>query len=207
MKKSISLLSIAFFLVNFCGINAQESSENIPADYKKRHAIYDYSEKELNNTDSIPDFESKSNPLIISGTVFLSDGITPAKDVILYIDQADENGNYELKTQFKKRYVHHRGWVKTDANGAYTFYTFIPGADRYSNALKTINLVIKEPNKTEYNGYNFIFDDDPLLKKSCRKRMARNGVDSILKPVKKETILVAVKNIVLETDSPSYAKN
>ncbi len=207
MKKSISLLSIVFFLVNFCGINAQESAENIPADYKKRHPIYDYSEKELNNTDSIPDFESKSNPLVISGTVFLSDGITPAKDVILYIDQADENGNYELKKQSKKRYVHHRGWVKTDANGTYTFYTFVPGADRYSNALKTINLVIKEPNKTEYSGYNFIFDDDPLLKKSCRKKMARNGVDSILKPVKKETILVAVKNIVLETDSPSYAKN
>lgn len=207
MKKSVYLLSIAFFLVNFCGINAQESAEKIPADYKKRHPIYDYSEKDLNHTDSIPDFESKSNPLVISGTVFLSDGITPAKDVILYIDQADENGNYELKMQFDKRYVHHRGWVKTDADGAYIFYTFVPGADRYTNALKTINLVIKEPNKIEYSGYNFIFDDDPLLTKSCRKRMARNGVDSILKPVKKETILVAVKNIVLATDSPSYARN
>jgi protocatechuate 3,4-dioxygenase beta subunit len=207
MKKSFYLLSIAFFLMNFCGINAQESDENLPADYKTRHPIYDYSEKELNNTDSIPDFESKPNPLKISGTVFLSDGVTPAKDVILYIDQADENGDYELKKEFKKRYVYHRGWVKTDADGRYTFYTFVPGADRYRKALKSIHLAIKEPNKIEYRVYNFIFDDDPLLKNSCRKRMARHGVDSILKPEKRDSILVATKNIILEPYSPTYANN
>lgn len=205
MKNLVFLLSIVFFLGNFYAMNAQESAEELPADYKKRHAIYDYSEKTLSNTDSIPDFASKPNPLKISGTVLLSDGITPAKDIILYINQADENGAYELKKQFKKRYVHHRGWIKTDADGHYTFYTFIPGKDRHSTALKRIHLSIKEPNKPEYSGNDFLFDNDPLLKNSCRKRLTKNGIDSILKPEKKGNMFVATKDIVLETHSAEYA--
>ena len=197
MKKLIYLLSFTFFVSNFCTVNAQESAEELPANYKKRNPIYDYSEKNLNNTDSIPDFASKPNPLKITGTVFLSDGVTPAKDVILFVNQADENGDYELKTQFKKRYVHHRGWVKTNADGQYTFYTFIPGTDRHSNALKSIHLVIKEPSKEEYSGDDFLFEGDPLLTASCRERLAENGIDSILNPVKQDDMLVATRNIVL----------
>lgn len=206
MKKIIYLLSLSLLLGNFATVSAQESAEGLPENYKERHPVYDYSEKELNNTDSIPDFASKPNQLKISGTVFMNDGVTPAENVILFITQADEDGDYKLKTRSKKRYVHHRAWVKTDANGAYTFYTFIPGADRYSKALKMIHLVIKEPNRAEYSGDDFIFDDDPSLTKSCRKRLEKNGIDNILKPEKKESLLVATKNITLEEHSIVYAK-
>lgn len=206
MRKLVYLLSVSFFLGSFCAVNAQGSLEELPNDYQTRHAIFDYSENELTNTDSIPDFTSKSDPLKITGTVFLSDGITPAKDVILYINQADEQGNYELKKQNDKRYVYHRGWVKTDADGKYTFYTFVPGKERRSNDFKKIHLVIKEPNNVEINGFDFIFDNDPLLTKSCRRKIAKNGMDNILKPEKKESISVATKNIVLKEQRIEYAK-
>lgn len=206
MKKIVYLLSLFTFLGNFCVVNAQESSEETPDNYKSRHAIYDYSENELTNTDSIPEYASKSNPLKITGTVFLSDGITPAKNVILYINQADEHGNYELRKEHDKRYVYHRGWVKTDADGQYTFYTFIPGKERRSNDFKKIHLVIKEPNSAEITGFDLIFDNDPLLTKSCRRKIARNGMDNILKPEKKEKISVATKNIVLNEQRIEYAK-
>ncbi|MGC1633251.1 MAG: hypothetical protein WA749_14170 [Gelidibacter sp.] len=205
MKKLVYLLSITFFLTNFSKLSAQESAENLPADYKKRNAIYDYSHP-LSDTDSIPDFASKENPIKITGTVFLSDGLTPAKDVILFINQPDENGNYEVMTHMKKRYVHHRGWVKTNAEGQYTFYTFIPGADRISRDLKAINLTIKEPNQMEYAGNEFVFDNDPRLTESCRKRLEKKGVDNILKPVKEGALLVATKNIILDSHRVEFAK-
>ena len=205
MKKLVYLLSITFFFSNFSTLSAQDATKNLPADYKKRNAIYDYSHP-LSDTDSIPDFASKENPLKITGTVYLSDGVTPAKDVILFINQADENGNYEVMTYMKKRYVHHRGWVKTNADGQYTFYTFIPGSDRISRGLKAINLTIKEPNQAEYAANEFIFDNDPRLTDSCRKRIEKNGVDNILKPEKEGALFVATKNIVLDTHRVELAK-
>ena len=201
MKNLLTILSFTFFMsVNFTLI-AQETtiaSNDLPADYLKRSALYDYSESQLNNTDSIPDFESKSNKLKITGTIYLSDGKTPAKDVILYIEQPDENGDYELKTENNKRYVHHRGWIKTNADGQYTFYTFIPGQVLRYKELKHIHPVIKAPGQREYDMDALLFDNDPFLSKSCRKRLAKRGIDTILKPIMKDNLLVATRDIVLQ---------
>ncbi|WP_283636571.1 hypothetical protein [Aquaticitalea lipolytica] len=201
MKNLLTLLCFTFFMsVNFTLI-AQETtiaSNDLPADYLKRSALYDYSESQLNNTDSIPDFESKSNKLKITGTIYLSDGKTPAKDVILYIEQPDENGDYELKTENNKRYVHHRGWIKTNADGQYTFYTFIPGQVLRYKELKHIHPVIKAPGQPEYDMDALLFDNDPFLSKSCRKRLAKRGIDTILKPIMKDNLLVATRDIVLQ---------
>ena len=205
MEKLVVLVSFSFFLGGFCTLNAQEFVDERPANYKKRHAIYDYSNA-LTATDSISGFASKATPLKLTGTVFLSDGVTPAKDVILFINQTDENGDYELKKHLQKRYVNHRAWIKTDADGRYTFYTFIPGKDRYSKALKRIHLVIKEPQGIEYNGHDFLFDNDPRLTKLSRKKLAKIGVDSILKPEKQDNMLVATKNIILNTHRVELAK-
>ena len=201
MKNLLTILCFTFFMsVNFTLI-AQETtiaSNDLPADYLKRSALYDYSESQLNNTDSIPDFESKSNKLKITGTIYLSDGKTPAKDVILYIEQPDENGDYELKTENNKRYVHHRGWIKTNADGQYTFYTFIPGQVLRYKELKHIHPVIKAPGQREYDMDALLFDNDPFLSKSCRKRLAKRGIDTILKPIMKDNLLVATRDIVLQ---------
>lgn len=207
MIKLVYILSVVLILSGFHTVKAQDKFEELPEDFHTRHAIYDYSEDVLSNTDSIPDFATKSNPLKITGTVFLGDGVTPAKDVILYINQADDNGNYELKKHHNKRYVYHRGWVKTNADGKYTFYTFVPGKERRSNDFKKIHLVIKEPNNVEIEGFDLIFDNDPLLTKSCRRKIARNGLDNILKPEKKDSISVATKNIILKHQSMDFAKN
>ena len=170
-------------------------TEVIPSDYKKRSPIYDYSEQNLNNIDSIPGFDTKQNKLMITGTIFQNDGITPAKDVILFINQTDENGNFDVKRDaYKKQYIFHRAWIKTNADGQYTFYTFVPGTIRRSNELKHIHPVIKEPGKAEYDLAAFVFDNDPLLTKRCRTKLA----NSILKLEKKEDMFVAHKDIVLE---------
>lgn len=195
---------IAILMTSASSIFAQEISTR--EDYLERHAIYDYSEKQLNNTDSIPDFASKQDKLKITGTVYQSDGVTPAKDVIIYISQPDENGFYDLRKKNDKRYIHHRGWVKTDADGKYTFYTFIPGNFTRNRELKHIHPTVKEPGKEEYALEAFLFDNDPFLSKSCRKRLAKKGIDNILMVEEQNDMFVATKDIVLEADNSDYTK-
>lgn len=203
MKNLIILISSACIFLSINILQAQEIAE-IPMDYKKRSPIYDYSETKLNNVDTIPDFASKSQKLKITGIIYESDGKTPAKNVMLFIHQTDENGNFELKRQNKKRYVHHRGWIKTDADGKYTFYTFVPGKYLYTNELKQILPIVKEPNKPEYKIDTFLFDDDPKLTGKCRTKVENTNPNRILKLDKKEGLFIAKRDIILgkeETES------
>ncbi|MFK7781704.1 hypothetical protein [Psychroserpens sp.] len=203
MKNVITFLCLFCFVVSNCSISAQDSIDN-SEDYLKRSPIYDYTELQLSNTDTIPGFDSKSNKLKISGIIFESDGITPAKDVILYIDQADENGDFDLRYNNEKRYVHNRGWIKTDSDGSYTFYTYVPGNDRRYNQMQQLFPIVKESSKAAYELESFLFDDDPFLTKTCRKRLAKKGDPTrILKLEIVDDMYVVQKNIVLNSNSDS----
>ncbi len=204
MKKLIPLFCLVCFITTNQTTYAQTASEDIPANYKKRSPIYDYSEKQLNSVDTIPDFASRSNKLKITGTIYENDGVTPAKNVLLFIHQADEDGNFELKRHNKKRYVKHRGWIRTNANGQYTFYTFVPGKYIFGNELTQIHPIIKEPNKPEYKIESFVFDNDPLLTKSCRSKIEETNPNRILKLDKKEGLFVAKRDIILGKELEIY---
>ncbi|MTE25685.1 MULTISPECIES: hypothetical protein [Winogradskyella] len=183
-------LIVAFCLICFYSavnpISAQESP------------IYDRAEDLLSNTDTIPDFRSKTNKLKLTGVIYQSDGVTPAKDVIIFIEQPDENGDFDLRQSGDDRYVFHRSWVKTDEDGRYTFYTFVPGNDRRYNQMQQIFPIIKEASKPEVQLESLLFDEDPLLTKRCRKRLIKKGQEArILNIEKEDGMLVASKDIVL----------
>lgn len=183
--------------MSFSNVIFAQEYVSVLENYKNRSAIYDYSEKKLNNTDTIPDFDNKLNKLKISGVIYQSDGVTPAKDVILYVNQADENGDFQMKRdEHRKRYVHHQAWIKTDADGRYTLYTFMPGKYLYAKELKKIHRVIKEPGKPEYEINSFFFNDDPLIPEltlACRAQ----AIPSMLRLEKEGDMLVATKDIKL----------
>ena len=200
MKNLLTFLCFTAIIATSTSISAQNTSDS-------ESPIYDYENLELTSTATIPDFSSQKNKLKLTGTIYQNDGVTPAKDVILFIYQADENGDYQVKTENNKRSVRHRAWVRTDENGKYTFFTFVPGAafDPITyprrRGLKEIVPIVKESNKAEYNLNSFVFDDDPNMTKSCRKRLERKGIDTILKLKKENDIYVATKDIILEKDS------
>lgn len=204
MKYLFTLCFFTLFVTFQNSVSAQQTidlSEDEKEAYLERHPIHDYNILELSASDSIPDFASKQQKLKITGIIYKSDGVTPAEDVILYIEQADEDGDFDLRKHNDKRYAYHRGWIKTNADGRYTFYTFIPGGDRRYNQLQQLFLAIKEPLKPNYNLESFLFDKDPLLTALCRKKISKKGDPSrILKPIKKGEILVVEKNIVLESN-------
>ncbi|WP_052415062.1 hypothetical protein [Jejuia pallidilutea] len=71
--------------------------------------------------------------------------------------------------------------------------------------LKQIHGYIKEPNtSTEYAINHFVFDDDPFLKKSCRKKIAKRGINNILKLEKKDGLLIGKRNIILQSSPQTY---
>lgn len=196
MKTITTLLLFVCFLSY--SQDSEYASHESTLNYLERSSIYDYTELNLNNTDTIPDYASKEEKLKIFGTIYESDRITPAKDVLLYMEQTDEYGDFELKKHNKKRYVHHRVWVKTNSDGRYTIYTFMPGNDRRYHLLKQLFPVIKAPSNSEYALESFLFNDDPLLTKLCRKRLNKKGdITRILEPKKEKDFFVVEKNIVL----------
>lgn len=204
MKNLIRLLVCILVSLAFHTLNAQDSAnvlEEVPFDYLTRNPIYDYNAETLSNTDTIPDFSSQESKLKITGTVYQSDGVTPAKDVILYIWHQDANGYYDMKTDNHKRYVNHRGWIKTDADGQYTFYTFFPGSYPHSKEKRHIHVEVKEAGKADYALNGFLFEDDPFLSKICRKRLAKKGINNILSTPKKGDLHVANHDIILKADN------
>ncbi|MGB3608621.1 MAG: hypothetical protein WA775_16085 [Psychroserpens sp.] len=197
MKKPIIIVLLLSLIAANPSISAQDHSTTSD-NYLERHPIYDYQDQMLNSTDTIPGFLENQNKVKITGTIYQSDGTTPAKDVILYIEQAEEHGDFDLREDNEKRYVHNRGWVKTDANGHYTFYTYVPGNDRRYNQLQQLFPAIKEPSKAEYDIASFLFEEDPLLTKRCRKRMAKKGDPTrILDLNEIDGLMVAQKDIIL----------
>lgn len=205
MKNNILFLCLACLIGTSFTIYSQDSNEYSDDKFENivnYNTFYDYTEQQLNHIDTIPGFESKQNKLKIFGTIYKSDGITPAKDVILYIEQADERGNFDIRKVNNKKYVHNRGWVKTDDKGQYTFYTYVPGHNRRYNQMQQLFPIIKEPSKLEYEIETFLFDDDPLLSKLCRKRIAKKSdLSRILKLKKENELFVTQKNIILQDNS------
>lgn len=170
----------------------------------ERNPTEDYRTLSIPNTATMPDYDLKKDKLKLTGIIYEPDGVTPAKNAILFIEQADEHGDFHMKKLGKKRYLHHRVMVKTDENGRYTIYTFIPGNDRRFGQLQQLFPIVKAKDGVAYEIESFLFHEDPLLTKICRKKINKKGDPTrILVPKKEDKILVVEKNIILNDISSS----
>lgn len=165
--------------------------------------------EKLPTIDTLPDFNTKGPKLEVSGIIYHSDGKTPAKDVVIYVYHTDQKGIYPKKgneTGWATRHGYIRGWVKTDKNGFYKFYTLKPAPYPGGNIPAHIHVTIKEPDKNEYWIDEYLFDDDPLLTKEERQKQEKRGGNGIIKPVARNGFLSATRNIILGKNIPDYPK-
>ncbi|MEQ8629491.1 intradiol ring-cleavage dioxygenase [Ekhidna sp.] len=112
----------------------------------------------------------------LTGTVYKSDGITPAENVVLYLYHTNAKGIYPRRGNEKgngKRHGYLRGWIKTEANGKYSFETIKPAAYPGRTEPAHIHITVKEPNKPEYWLKSYLFEDDDLLTDKDRKSDAK----------------------------------
>lgn len=186
--------------------NAQ-TSKTIGGRCEGCEAIFEYGNKVLSSVDTLPKFQKNNPKLKITGTVLKKDGKTPAPNVILYIYHTNRDGIYETNGSEKgwaKRHGLIRGWVRTEKNGRYTFYTFRPAAYPGGSEPEHIHITIKEPGKNEYYLDDYLFDDDPLLAQNTRNKLKNRGGSGIVKPKKENEFLTIERNIILGKNIPNY---
>jgi len=198
----------------FTACTQSSASQNHPTSNKKIggpcegcEAVYEYGDQKLTSVDTLPDFFDPGPKLKITGIIYQKDGKTPAKDIILYIYHTDQNGIYPTKggeTGWARRHGYIRGWIKTGADGQYTFYTLRPASYPNGNNPQHIHPVIKEPGKNEYYIDEYLFNDDPYVTDSMRKNQGKRGGSGILTPKKAGNMQIVKRDIILGLNIPDY---
>ncbi|MFK7934310.1 MAG: intradiol ring-cleavage dioxygenase [Saprospiraceae bacterium] len=166
--------------------------------------LYDFGDKILTNTDTLPEFSLQVEKLKLTGTIYQADGKTPAANIIMFIYHTDENGLYDTRQKDRKNYIFHRGWIKTTIDGKYTFYTFKPAPYPNRTLPRHIHPFIKEAGKTIYYIDDFNFVDDPLLTKEEREKLPLRGGSGIMKLRKVDGLWIGKRDIILGKNIPDY---
>ena len=170
-------------------------------------AIFEYGKKSLIAIDTLPLFLETEPKLKITGQVFQKDGKSPASEVLVYIYHTNREGIYQIKGDengWAKRHGFIRGWVITDSEGNYTFYTFRPAAYPSRDEPEHIHLTVKEPGKTAYYLDEFVFADDPLLTKERKIHLQNRGGSGIVNPTLENGILTIHRDLILGKNIPGY---
>jgi protocatechuate 3,4-dioxygenase beta subunit len=140
-------------------------------------------------------------PLVVSGTIYLPDGKTPANGIILSVYQTDATGVYSTKSNngaHRDTRIH--GAMKTNADGRYEFRTIKPGSYPQSTNPAHIHAYISGPDYPEYWIDEYLFDEDKFVKEEQRTRAANLGSFSPILKLTRGTdgILLATRDIKLE---------
>lgn len=212
MNIKMETFPLSFLLVLWLGVTCNAQTRNLTSkavggECEGCEAIYEYGNKKLTSTDTLPGYENSGPKLKIFGTVFKNDGISPAQDVIIYIYHTNRKGIYQTtgnETGWAKRHGLIRGWVKTAKDGKYTFHTFRPASYPDGSEPEHIHITVKEPEKNEYYLDDFLFEDDPILTKSKRNKSENRGGSGLMKPVNQNGILIIERNIILGKNIPNY---
>ncbi len=114
--------------------------------------------------------------LVISGTVYEPDGVTPAPDITLFAYHTDARGHYNSPDDALNPRLY--GWVRTDADGRYEFRTIRPAPYPQVTTPAHIHVHVFGPVRPEWFIPEFWFEGDPLIPAKDRDLPARLGLFS-----------------------------
>jgi len=112
-------------------------------------------------------------PMIISGTVYRSDGKTPAPNVLIYFYHTDKYGIYGRLGQ--PTHGRFRGWMLTDERGRYEFASIRPASYPNSTIAQHVHMTITTLDAKEDSYDSILFEDDKFLSERERNSMPRRG--------------------------------
>lgn len=146
--------------------------------------------------------------MIITGTLYKSDGKTPWPNVIMYAYHTDDKGLYSKsgrETGAQKWHGQFHGWCKTDSMGRYEIHSIRPAPYPDNTLPAHIHAAFKISEDEMVWINDFVFDDDPLVDKKYLASLNNPGGTGVLTLTKnKEEIWVGKRDIVLEF--PARAK-
>ena len=142
--------------------------------------------------------------LTLSGTVYYSDGITPASGIIIYAYHTNNEGIYNKRgdeTGNGKRHGHLRGWIKTNEKGQYQFDTIKPAPYANQTEPAHVHLTILQPDKSEYWIESTLFEGDTLIPESKKVKSEHLGEFKFIIPLQKVgTTWLATRDIRIMAD-------
>jgi protocatechuate 3,4-dioxygenase beta subunit len=100
-------------------------------------------------------------PLEISGVVHHEDRRAPAEDIVIFAYHTDAQGHYNAPNSPFRPRLH--GWVKTDAQGRYSFRTIKPAPYPELSTPAHIHVSLFAKNLSEYWVDDYWFAGDPLI--------------------------------------------
>lgn len=166
--------------------------------------------KELSHIDTSDGWFEEGQKLVIKGTVFLPDGKTPAKDVILYYYHTDQKGIYDPGKESNpgaRRHGRLRGWVKTGNDGTYQICTSRPAQYPDNTIEAHIHVIVQEPDISQpYWIDAWVFDDDPYLTPAIRSRLDNAGGSGIMTTITENGIQIAEQDVFLGLNVRGYPR-
>lgn len=162
-------------------------------------------ERSANGLDWATALASPDEPgerLILSGTVYRSDGRTPAAGVVIYAHHANEAGRYAGgggETIWSRRHGRLRGWIKTGPDGRYEFRTIKPGIYPDRNGPAHIHLFVAEPGRRPYWIDDVVFAGEFGVDERYRRaRENRGGAGIVTLNRAPDGTRIARRNVMLE---------
>lgn len=140
-------------------------------------------------------------PMGIEGTVYQSDGVTPAANVVIYVHHTDATGLYSRgtpQTEWSRRHGLLRGWVKTGADGRYGFQTIKPAPYPDMSMPAHVHLMVLEPGRRPYYLDDIVFEGEHGVTDAYRSGMENRGGNGIVSLGREGALLIAHRDIVLE---------
>jgi len=205
--KIITIIIFLFIALNIFSQN-EFTPELVGGPCEGCEAVFEYSNQTLTPIDTFQDFYEAGTKLKLTGTIYLNDGTTPAKDIMLYIYHTNQDGVYPTKgdeTGWAKRHGYLRGWIKTGSDGMYTFYTSKPGTYPSRSAPTHIHPVILEPDGKYYWIEEYLFEGDPLLSDDDTVKSSPRGGDNFILNLKKgDGIFVGERDVIWGKNVPDY---
>jgi len=165
-------------------------------------AIHEHSFDDLIWSTVVPPDGEPGPRLILTGTVYRTDGTTPAAGVVVYAYHTNAQGAYPTRGNeagWARRHGYLRGWVKSGADGVYRFETIRPAPYPGRRDPAHIHLIVKEPERREYWIDEVVFDDDPLVDAAYRARVRHRGGNGVVHPSRRaDGVWLVRRDITLE---------
>ena len=117
--------------------------------------------------------EDPGERMVISGTVFMPDGKTPAPNTLIYFYHTNVHGIYGRAGQHK--HGKYRGWMLTDERGLYEFSSIRPASYPNSTQSQHVHMTITTLDQKEDWIDSILFEGDRFLTSRERETAGSKG--------------------------------
>jgi protocatechuate 3,4-dioxygenase beta subunit len=150
--------------------------------------------------------EEPGERLVVTGTVFAPDGVTPAAGVFLYVYNTDATGRYAREKGAPPRL---RGWMKTGPDGRYEYRTIRPASYPGRTIAAHVHTQLWGGGYLPQWNTDLLFEGDPYITARERSDSEALGRFAFIRPAPKDErgVRHAVHDLRLKTTGSRFSGN